>query len=80
MGLLIWESPRESGYRRIGITRQRAGRQTEAIDDVGPQSGAVGGTIVKLIDATEGLTELTYKHFNQQSSGVVQTGLYRLRC
>ena len=36
--------------------------------------------IVKLIDATEGGTELAYKHFTQQASGVVQTCLYRLRC
>ena len=35
---------------------------------------------IKLIDATEGGTELAYKHFNQQTSGVVQTCLYRLRC
>jgi hypothetical protein len=41
---------------------------------------ALGTAIVKLIDATEGGTELAYKHFTQQASGVVQTCLYRLRC
>jgi hypothetical protein len=41
---------------------------------------ALGTTIVKLIDATEGGTELAYKHFNQQISGVVETCLYDLRC
>ena len=34
----------------------------------------------KLIDATEGGTELAYKHFNQQISSIVQTCVYRLRC
>ena len=35
---------------------------------------------MKLIDATEGGTELAYKHFNQQISSIVQTCVYRLRC
>jgi hypothetical protein len=35
-------APPDRDYR---LTRQRAGRQTDAIDDVGPQSGAVGGHV-----------------------------------
>lgn len=41
---------------------------------------ALGTAIVKLIDATEGRTELAYKHFNQQISSIVQTCAYCLRC
>jgi hypothetical protein len=41
---------------------------------------ALGTAIVKLIGATEGGTELAYKHFNQQFSGLVQPCLYGLQC